>query len=200
MQAALVASLADNKYGLGRRYAEWCTGAPALEAAVAAAAMAQDEVGHARSLYPLLRDLAGDSPEHEPETRTSFEHVPFLREPFSDWLDFVAANFVFDTALSTLLEAAADSDLQPLAQRARRILEEERLHWLHAEGWMRRLLSAPSSVASALRSRCHVVLLEADDWLTVASPELVEASVLSADANVLRSHLHHRLRLLLLDQ
>ena len=42
---ALLSSLADNKYVLGRRYAEWCTGAPMLESAVAAAAMAQDELG-----------------------------------------------------------------------------------------------------------------------------------------------------------
>ncbi|MBV9581467.1 MAG: phenylacetate-CoA oxygenase subunit PaaI [Chloroflexi bacterium] len=53
----MLRSLADNKYVLGRRYAEWwwCTGAPLLESAVAAAAMAQDELGHARSFYPLLR-------------------------------------------------------------------------------------------------------------------------------------------------
>ena len=53
----LLSSLADNKYVLGRRYAEWCTGAPMLESAVAAAAMAQDELGHARSFYPLLRSF-----------------------------------------------------------------------------------------------------------------------------------------------
>jgi len=35
--ADLVAALADNKCFLGRRYAEWCTGAPMLESAVAAA-------------------------------------------------------------------------------------------------------------------------------------------------------------------
>src|SRR5215211_1956398 len=52
---ALLSTLADNKYVLGRRYVEWCTGAPMLESAVAAAAMAQDELGHARSFYPLLR-------------------------------------------------------------------------------------------------------------------------------------------------
>ena len=45
----LVASLADNKSALGRRYAEWAVSAPTLESAVAAAAMAQDELGHARS-------------------------------------------------------------------------------------------------------------------------------------------------------
>src|SRR5437870_12338869 len=57
---ALLSSLADNKYVLGRRYAEWCTGEPVLEVAVAAAAMAQDELGHARSFYPLLRGFPID--------------------------------------------------------------------------------------------------------------------------------------------
>ena len=35
---AILSSLADNKQAIGRRYAYWCNGAPALEAAVAAAA------------------------------------------------------------------------------------------------------------------------------------------------------------------
>src|SRR5437763_7636075 len=63
----LLSSLADNKYLLGRRYAEWCTGAPMLESAVAAAAMAQDELGHARSFYPLLRGFSSgrDIPQME---------------------------------------------------------------------------------------------------------------------------------------
>ena len=51
----LLLQLADNKYVLGRRYAEWANSAPLLEAAVAAAAMTQDELGHARSIYPLFR-------------------------------------------------------------------------------------------------------------------------------------------------
>jgi len=41
----LLLQLADNKYVLGRRYAEWVNSAPLLEAAVAAAAMTQDELG-----------------------------------------------------------------------------------------------------------------------------------------------------------
>src|ERR671927_1103549 len=116
--AGLIAGLADNKYFLGRRYAEWCTAAPTLESAVAAAAMAQDEIGHARSLYPVLRDVAGTSPETEPETRTQFTHVDFLRSPFQSWTDFVAANFLFDTAISVLLETARNSSSTPVAQRA----------------------------------------------------------------------------------
>src|SRR5947209_12186903 len=105
----LVENIADNKLLLGRRYAEWCTGAPALEAAVAAASMAQDEIGHARSLYPLLQDLAGRSEQTEPESRTQFLHVPGLSGTFQSWTDFVAANLLIDSALTTLLESARAS-------------------------------------------------------------------------------------------
>ena len=64
---SLVGSLADNKAALARRYAEWGVSAPTLESAVAAAAMAQDEMGHARSTYPVLKALgveAGDEGLH----------------------------------------------------------------------------------------------------------------------------------------
>ena len=50
----VIASLADNKAALGRRYGEWAVSAPTLESAVAAAAMAQDELGHARA---TMREL-----------------------------------------------------------------------------------------------------------------------------------------------
>ena len=55
----LLESLADNKYMLGRRYAEWCTGAPMLESAVAAAAMAGQEhqVGDAVDVAQRLGEL-----------------------------------------------------------------------------------------------------------------------------------------------
>ena len=55
--AELVGSYADNKGALGRRYGEWAVSAPTIEAAVAAAAMAQDELGHSRSTYPVLKAL-----------------------------------------------------------------------------------------------------------------------------------------------
>src|SRR2546423_2597536 len=75
---AILSSLADNKQAIGRRYAYWCNGAPALEAAVAAAAMAQDEIGHARTLYPLLDDFTqgeADPEQVDPQTRTLYYHL-----------------------------------------------------------------------------------------------------------------------------
>lgn len=188
----LVASLADNKYFLGRRYAEWCTAAPALEAAVAAAAMAQDEIGHARSLYPLLRDLAGASPEVEPETRIGFTNARFLDRPFESWMDFVAANFLFDTALSVMLAACRSSSSSPLAQRANRILEEERLHWLHGEGWTRRLASDGGAVARSLATSMRVVNPESLACFDIASGALVDEGVLDAPGDELRQRFNSR--------
>jgi phenylacetate-CoA oxygenase PaaI subunit len=150
---AILSSLADNKQAIGRRYAYWCNGAPALEAAVAAAAMTQDELGHARTLYPLLDNFTqaeADPAQVEPETRTLHYHVRFLDSDFQGWSDFVATNFLLDTALTTFFEAAQDSSYEPLRQRSRKIIQEERLHWMHGEGWVRRLANAGGAVRAAL--------------------------------------------------
>src|SRR5579884_2999129 len=149
----VLSSLADNKLAIGRRYAYWCNGAPALEAAVAAAAMTQDELGHARTLYPLLEDFAQaalDPAQVEPMTRTLRYHLTFLDQDFQGWSDFVATNFLIDAALTTFFESAQDSSFEPLRQRSRKIVQEERDHAMHAEGWVRRLANTGGAVRRAL--------------------------------------------------
>lgn len=150
---AMLSSLADNKQAIGRRYAYWCNGAPALEAAVAAAAMTQDELGHARTLYPLLEDFSqaeADPQQVEPMTRTLHYHLATLDQDFAGWCDFVATNFLVDTALTTFFEAAQDSSYDPLRQRARKVVQEEHLHFVHGEGWVRRLAKAGGAVRKTL--------------------------------------------------
>ncbi len=150
---ALLSTLADNKQAVGRRYAYWCNGAPALEAAVAAAAMTQDELGHARTLYPLLADFTqgqADLKQVEPTTRSLHYHLAVLDNNFAGWSDFVATNFLLDTALTTFFEAAQQSSYEPLRQRARKVVQEERIHFMHAEGWVRRLAKAGGAVRAAL--------------------------------------------------
>jgi ring-1,2-phenylacetyl-CoA epoxidase subunit PaaC len=150
---AVLSSLADNKQAIGRRYAYWCNGAPALEAAVAAAAMTQDELGHARTLYPLLEDFTqseADPTQVEPMTRTLHYSLARLDTDFQGWSDFVATNFLLDTALTTFFEAAGNSSYEPLRQRSRKIVQEERIHQMHAEGWVRRLARAGGAVRAAL--------------------------------------------------
>jgi ring-1,2-phenylacetyl-CoA epoxidase subunit PaaC len=163
----VLSSLADNKQAIGRRYAYWSNGAPALEAAVAAAAMTQDELGHARTLYPLLEEFVqgqADPGQVEPMTRTLHHHLAFLDKDFAGWSDFVATNFLFDTALTTFFEAAQHSSYEPLGQRARKVVQEERIHQVHAQGWVRRLARARGAVRAALTNSIHSLWNETLCW------------------------------------
>lgn len=185
----LLARLADNKYALGRQYAEWSSGAPTLDSAVAAAAMAQDELGHARAIYPLLRTLDPQAgPENEPETRTQVLTLSFLATPFSGWEDFITANFLIDTAMSVVFEAGKDSAYEPLAGRSRKVLQEEQMHAMHGEAWVRRLARQGGAVRAALEAALRRAWPETLCWF---GPEgepgpLAEGSVLDAAPNELR--------------
>jgi 1,2-phenylacetyl-CoA epoxidase catalytic subunit len=195
---ALLATLADNKYVLGRRYAEWCTGAPMLESAVAAAAMAQDELGHARSFYPMLRGFpnARDSVlmEEKGWQQRPTNAMSCLDRSFATWSEFLAANLLVDSALTTLLSAASSSPYEPLRQRAAKIIQEEAAHWVHGAGWVRR---APAHVSAALAA----VWDDAFTWFGqtgdhVLTP-LAEAGVLADTPDGLRRKLRARLEPLL---
>jgi phenylacetate-CoA oxygenase PaaI subunit len=191
---ALLTSLADNKYVLGRRYAEWCTGAPMLESAVAAAAMAQDELGHARSFYPLLRGF----PKGRDATRMEekdWQQRPTsamrsLDAPFGGWTDFVAVNLLVDTALTTLLLAAVDSPYEPLRQRARKIQQEEAAHWVHATSWLRRIGPTASAALAAVWDDAFTWFGRSDD--PVLSP-LTGAGLIAKSPDALRKDLRARL-------
>jgi ring-1,2-phenylacetyl-CoA epoxidase subunit PaaC len=139
----LIASLADNKAALGRRYGEWAVSAPTLESAVAAAAMAQDELGHARATYPLLKQL-GLEGRDDAERLEVGDCMPVLAAELPGWAWFVAVNLVVDGMLTAFVRACEESVFVPLAQRARKILQEEGSHAAHARAWARRLASDPA--------------------------------------------------------
>lgn len=191
---AILSSLADNKQAIGRRYAYWCNGAPALEAAVAAAAMTQDELGHARTLYPLLEDFSqaeADPQQIEPMTRTLRYHLAALDQDFSGWCDFVATNFLVDTALTTFFEAAQQSSYEPLRQRARKVVQEERLHFVHGEGWVRRLAKAGGAVRKTLLTSLQRFWDETLCWFGPADDPIIlrlrQEDVIDASPDELRS-------------
>ena len=160
--ASLVGSLADNKAALGRRYAEWAVSAPTLESAVAAAAMAQDELGHARSTYPVLKALGAD-PAEDTGVEGGPHRLALLDDQLPDWTAFVAANLLVDGVLTTFVAACADSSVTPMAQRARKILQEEGSHRVHAEAWARRL--SKGGERDALLARLRATWEEAGRWL-----------------------------------
>jgi ring-1,2-phenylacetyl-CoA epoxidase subunit PaaC len=158
---SLIGSLADNKVALGRRYGEWAVSAPTIESAVAAAAMAQDELGHARATYPVLaklgvkRDDDGLDPGHA---------LRVLQQELPDWSSFIAANLVIDGILTTFVWTARDSSIEPLAQRAHKILQEEGAHKVHAEAWARRIRRAGRGDLELLNQRVEEIWSQAARW------------------------------------
>jgi len=120
------------------RYAEWCIAAPSLEADIAAAAMGLDDIGHSRVLYGSLRELG--TPDGVDEG--TYANVPYLDKPWTDWAQFVAANAVLDSAFTLMIEALANGNVEVLRSRLKKMLQEERYHYLHGRSWMREAKAA----------------------------------------------------------
>jgi 1,2-phenylacetyl-CoA epoxidase catalytic subunit len=158
---SLIGSLADNKSALGRRFGEWAVSAPTIESAVAAAAMAQDELGHARSTYPVLAKLGV---ERSDSGLDAGDPLPVIASELPDWASFIAANLVVDGVLTTFVASARDSSIEPLAQRARKILQEEGAHKVHAEAWARRIRRAGGDDLSLLVQRIEEMWASAARW------------------------------------
>ncbi len=188
--AEFILAVADTKRLLGIRYAEWCDGAPTLEASVAASAMAQDELGHSRALLPLLHGFPEIDPGIPDEApRAQYSALTFLEQPFSTWPTFVAANVLIGGALTVALAAARESCYVPLRTRAVKILEEERFHWLHGEGWFRRL-AVNGKEAIDLANRVEDVLPQALCWFGRAEDDgLTQSGILDSGPEQMRSRL-----------
>jgi phenylacetate-CoA oxygenase PaaI subunit len=198
---SLVGSLADNKGALGRRYGEWAVSAPTIESAVAAAAMAQDELGHARATYPVLVKLgvAGEDDAHD-----AGHPLPALEHEFPDWASVIAANLVIDGILTTWVWSARDSSLEPLAQRARKILQEEGSHRVHAEAWLKRICRAGADDRALLLTRIEELWAQAARWPGPDDhpgyKEAVERRLLSEGPGAVRGRVREWLTAQLSDQ
>lgn len=145
----LILVLADSKRLLGTRYAEWILGAPELEAGIACASMAQDEWGHARLLYALLKDFDEDPEqlEHgrEPE---QYRNIEVLDQAPQSWPELIVFNALVDTALTVQLDALRESEHAPLRQRVGKVLDEEVFHAQHGAAWLKRLAASTPDARS----------------------------------------------------
>jgi phenylacetate-CoA oxygenase PaaI subunit len=139
----LVLSIADNKQMLGLRYAEWATRAPSLEADIAAAAMGLDDLGHSRVLYGCLEPLGEDPRASDRESDpASLRALPYFDEPWTEWAQFVAANAILDTAFTAMIESCVNGSVEVLQHRLRKMLMEERYHFLHGRSWLKSGINA----------------------------------------------------------
>ncbi len=195
----LILVLADSKRLLGTRYAEWILGAPELETGIACASMAQDEWGHARLLYALLKEFGDDVDrlEHGREPH-EYANLELLDRSPESWADFVALNALVDTALTIQLQALTESSYVPLRQRVGKLIDEERFHAAHGIAWSRRMASTPeggSALTQAVQRALPVVLrwfgppvdATAGNGLVAASPNDLRDRFIVAIAPVLEN-------------
>lgn len=162
----LVVVLADNKFFLGRRLSEWLSGGPSLESAVALAAIAQEELGHARALYPLLEEMPivdTPGPLQRGAERERKYCMACLSEPWAWWADVVAALILVDPALTVLFRALEDSRYDDLRQRAARVPGEEAFHRKYADGRVRDLARTDAG-RQTLQRRLDAMLAEVLMW------------------------------------
>ena len=76
----------------------------------------------------------------------------------------IAANLVVDGILTTWIAGARDSSIEPLAQRARKILQEEGAHKVHAEAWARRICRLGGEDRALLLRRIGEAWEQAARW------------------------------------
>ena len=179
---ALLLSLADNKRLLGMRYGEWLLGAPTLEAGIACSAMAQDEWGHGRILYAMLKDFGFELGrlEHERET-TEYHSSEILDDPPGTWQELLALNFLLDSAMSVQCQAMRDSRFEPLHYKMKKLIDEERFHLEHGKGWTLRMAEAEAG-REALRAAYEPAWMACLRWF--GSPDGAVGERLSEDGIV----------------
>ncbi len=138
----LLLSVADDKFMLGHRNADWTGLAPILEEDIAFSALAQDEIAHASALYEMVAQLQDTKPDRLAFGRRPEEYrcaaIVELSDGF-DWAKALCRNFFCDHFDSVRLGRLARSSMVPLAQLAGRLAAEEQIHVEHVDSWMKRL-------------------------------------------------------------
>jgi phenylacetate-CoA oxygenase PaaI subunit len=190
-----IVTLADTKRILGLRYSDWLLGAPSIETGIAASSMAQDEWGHARLLYAMLKDFDEDpsAAEHE-RSAEEYANVSVLDDPFSDWAGFVMAMAIVDGALTIALEGLSEGRYESARARLPKMLGEEEFHRDMGLAWLRSLGGGTEEARARLAEAGTWALPRTLAWLAPADAAyaaLVEAG-LAAPGDALLARFRER--------
>ncbi len=155
----LIISLADSKRLLGIRYSDWTLGAPSIETGISTASMTQDEWGHARLLYAMLKQLGMDpSPVEHDRAGEEFACVSALDHERADWAGTVALMTLVDEAVTTVLRSFGQGSFEVARTRVPKMLAEEEYHASLAAAWYRRLAESDGDAADLLTSATEGML------------------------------------------
>jgi ring-1,2-phenylacetyl-CoA epoxidase subunit PaaC len=162
----LILTLADSKRVMGIRYSDWNLGAPSVETGIAMSSMTQDEWGHARLLYAMLKPL-GTSPKKAEHDRATSEYasISALDEEAPDWAALVAMLTLADRAATVMLESFSRGGFELAATRIPKMLAEEEFHISLGAAWFKRLASTEGEARSLLTAASRSMLPALIAWV-----------------------------------
>ena len=162
----LIITLADSKRLMGIRYSDWALGAPSIETGVSTSSMAQDEWGHARLLYAMLKGLDIDpGPIEYDRSGAEFASIAPLDHERGDWAGLVALMALADGALSTMLRSFAKGGVELAQSRVPKMLAEEEYHASLGSAWYRRLAATEGEARALLTSASEEMLPALLAWV-----------------------------------
>ena len=191
----LIITLADSKRIMGIRYSDWALGAPSIETGVSTSSMTQDEWGHARLLYAMLKKLGIDpEPVEHDRPGEEFASIAALDHEQPDWAGLVALMTLADGAVSTLLGSFATGTLELAQSRVPKMLAEEEFHASLGSAWYRRLAATDGEARQLLTSATEAMLPGLLAWVGAdddAARHMVDAGVIGPASERLTAFRDH---------
>lgn len=159
----LLETIADNKYVLGDRLVEVGVSGPNLEATLAAVAMAQGELGHARLLYNWSYDLKGvkTRPNIEDQTGKAFKGVVKVE----NWISLIASLYTVSTALDVVLKSILEAGNERVVTRMQKLINEQKEHIIYSRSWAKQLLNDQGAVPVRFKQSLKQIVPEVEAWL-----------------------------------
>ena len=160
----LLEAIAYNKYVLGDRLVEVGVSGPNLEATLAAIAMAQGELGHARLLYNWtfeLKGLKGKKPNIDNQTGKAFHEVIKVQ----NWISLIAALYTVGTAVDIVLKAILETGNEKVISRIQKLVNEQKEHIIYSKQWAQQLLNDEGLIPVKFKDAINFVLPEVKQWL-----------------------------------
>lgn len=190
--ARFILSLADGKRLMGIRYSDWLLGAPSIEAGIAMSSMCQDEWGHARLLYAMLKKFGHDPTvvEHERPPEEYANPDPLDRD-FTDWAGVVSAILLMDGALSVAIQGFSEGRFDLARTRGPKMIAEETFHHDMGAAWFRRFANANEEAQGRLKTAAESELPRILAWLDpqdAPAQTLVDAGLMIEGAELVKRY------------
>ena len=160
--------IADSEWALGHWYIKLVRNGRTITDFSSIAALAQDELGHARAMFRFLEDHF-EIPEYELEFSRGADRVhsmELLDDPPKNWGDMVLSCLLAETALEYQAGSFEGGSLEVVSSMLSRFSEENYFHRLYLQGWLGELSEAERmDFRSALENKLPMV----GAWLGIPS-------------------------------